>query len=196
MKLPLFRSGDLFITGIFMIGAFLANPSTLFRTGQFALFGIYTLLMGKKIKFFSLFLTIFCVIFFNLLIPYGKILGEVGGFPITQGALLGGFRRAVTLEGLILISKASVQADLRFPGSFGSLLGESLMVFQRILDRKERITRTRLIEGIDELMLALSAEQESPREPPGVPRRLLGILLLGCAGALIFILTGLGFFFR
>jgi heptaprenyl diphosphate synthase len=190
----MFRSRDLFGTGLFMTGAFLANPSTLFRSIQCLFFCAYALLMGKKINLFITLSVMTGIMIFNLLVPYGKVLAEVWGFPITQGALLGGLHRAVTMEGLIMLSKASIRRDLRFPGSFGALLGESLLIFQRILDRKGRITRKSLIESVDALMLELSAEQECPAEIAPAPRTARGILILGAASLPIFGLTGIGLF--
>ncbi|MDR0569168.1 MAG: hypothetical protein LBG87_08185 [Spirochaetaceae bacterium] len=185
-------SGNTFIAGILMTAAFLMNPSVPLRTAQFLLFTAYALLMGKKINVLTGVLMMSCVIFFNLLVPSGKILAEIGGFPVTQGSLLGGIRRAVTMEGLIMLSKASVSADLRLPGSFGSLLGESLRIFQRILDWKKRIVRSRFIEGIDEMLIALSGEQETQAECTPSRSKPLGALLLGGACLPVFALTGIG----
>ncbi|MDR2534847.1 MAG: hypothetical protein LBD29_02285 [Treponema sp.] len=194
-----FSSQDLFIAGMIMTVAFLSNPSTLFRTIQFLIFWAYALFLGKKNNPFITLLVMSGIIFFNLLVPYGKVLTEFAGFPITQGSLLGGLRRGVTLEGLIMLSKASIRPDLRLPGTFGSLLGESLRIFQRILDRKGLISRKRIIEGIDDLMLELSAEQESQKPLETTPdidlsKRPLGRLILGGIILLIVGITGIALF--
>ncbi|MDR2494336.1 MAG: hypothetical protein LBD24_03835 [Spirochaetaceae bacterium] len=184
-----FRSRDLFIAGLLMTVAFLVNPSVLFRTVQFLLFVLYALLMGKKINPLVTLLVMLSVVVCNLLAPYGKIIVEIGIFRITQGSLLGGIRKAITLEGLIMLSKATVRSDLRLPGAFGSLLGEALWVFQRIMDRKEGICGKDLIHEIDRLMLLLSEEQESlsdqyTNEPP---RTAAALIVL--AGAVVPILA-------
>jgi heptaprenyl diphosphate synthase len=190
----LFRSGDLFTAGLLMMAAFLGNPSTLLRTAQFLLFGFYAWLMGKKNKPLTTLLVMLGIVFFNLLVPYGKVLLTLGPFPITQGSLLGGLHKALTLEGLIMLSKASVRSDLRLPGAFGSLLGESLRIFEGISERKRLITRKRIIQGIDALMLELSAAQEAPvpadRAEP--QRTLKAVLLLGGAVLPILVLTVIG----
>ncbi|MDR1302936.1 MAG: hypothetical protein LBK43_10785 [Treponema sp.] len=196
-------SNDLFLAGLLMTAAFLVNPSTLVRCVQFLIFWWYAWLRGKKNRPLITLSVIGGIVFFNLLVPYGKVLGTVGIFPITQGALLGGLHKAITLEGLIMLSQASIRADLRLPGFFGSLLGESFRIFEKISQNKARITRKHIIEGIDHLLLELSAEQDVLAEPPGSPegyikttRTLAGMLCLGGAIALVWGLTFLGFWFR
>ncbi|MDR1956278.1 MAG: hypothetical protein LBQ30_05440 [Treponema sp.] len=191
-------SGALCVAGLIMMVAFLLNPSILLRTVQFLIFWVYARLRGKRNKPLITLSVMGGIVIFNLFVPYGRVLLELGPFPITQGALLSGLHKAVTLEGLIMLSKASIRSDLRLPGAFGALLGESFRILEGITRRKTRITWKRLIEGIDHLMLELSAEQESwadssPAIPPGhtvKPRSTLtGFLLLGAACLPILALT-------
>ena len=118
------RSGDLFLAGLFMTAAFLVNPSTLLRAVQFVLFWFYAYWRGKRNRLLITLSVMGGILLFNLLVPYGRVLAAFGPFRITQGALLGGLHKALTLEGLILLSKASIRTDLCLPGFFGSLLGE------------------------------------------------------------------------
>jgi heptaprenyl diphosphate synthase len=192
-------SGDLFLTGLFMMAAFLVNPSTLLRVVQFLFFWFYAYWRGKRNRPLITLSVMGGIVLFNLLVPYGRVLAAFGAFRITQGALLGGLHKALTLEGLILLSKASIRADLCVPGFFGSLLGESFRIFEGITQRKALITRKHFIEGIDQLMLELSAEQALRAEQRGSsrvytkPRRTLaGMLLLGGAAVPIWGLTLLG----
>ncbi|MDR0629712.1 MAG: hypothetical protein LBG24_08790 [Treponema sp.] len=191
------RSGDLFLAGLFMMAAFLVNPSTLLRVVQFLLFWFYAYWRGKRNSPVITLSVMGGIVLFNLLVPYGRVLAAFGVFRITQGALLGGLHKALTLEGLILLSRASIRADLCLPGFFGSLLGESFRIFERITQRKAVITRQHFIEGIDQLMLELSAEQALRTEQRGgssaKPRRTpAGMLLLGGAIVPIWGLTLLG----
>ncbi|MDR3115729.1 MAG: hypothetical protein LBU25_09450 [Treponema sp.] len=182
-----------------MTAAFLVNPSTLLRLVQFLLFWLYASWQGKKNNPLLTLSVMGGILCFNLLVPYGRVLAAFGAFRITQGALLGGLHKALTLEGLILLSKASIRADLCLPGFFGSLLGESFRIFEGISRRKALVTRKHFIEGIDRLMLELSAEQalraehrKSPRacaKPRSTPA---GMLRLGGALVLIWGLTLLG----
>jgi heptaprenyl diphosphate synthase len=206
LHLRLFRNGELFIAGFIMMGAFLFNPSTVLRVPQFLLFWFFAWLTGKKNKPLITLLVILGIVLFNLLVPYGRVLAEFGSLRITQGSLLGGLRRAVTLEGLIMLSRASVRPDLRLPGPLGSLIGESLRIFEGITERRGLITRKHFIEGIDALLLELSAGQGDREGPPageqaaGTPQSLAvppegplpGMLFLAAAAILTVFFTVLG----
>jgi heptaprenyl diphosphate synthase len=193
------RSDDRFLAGLLMTAAFLANPSTLLRLVQFLLFWFYAYWSGKKNSLLITLSVMGGIVLVHLLVPYGRVLAAFGAFRITQGALLGGLHKALTLEGLIMLSKASIRSDLRLPGFLGSLLGESFRIVERITQRKALITRKHFIEGIDQLMLELSAEQtllaerqESARACAKPRRTLAGIFLLGGAILPIWGLTLLG----
>ncbi|MFP3089530.1 Gx transporter family protein [Treponema sp. TIM-1] len=193
---------DLLFAGFIMMGAFLFNPSTLTRGVQFLLFGIYARLTGKKIApLFTLFIMA-AIVFCNLLVPYGRVLAEFGPLRLTQGSLLSGLHKAITLEGLFFLSKAAIGSDLRFPGRFGFFIGESFRLFDRLIEQKGRITRKHFIEGIDALLVELSAEEASAapgRTTPGSPaaagepkRTVPGMLLLAGGVLLTLGLTLLG----
>jgi heptaprenyl diphosphate synthase len=162
----LFLSRDLCITGLIMTAAFLLNASTAFRVVQFFLFWFLAWLSGKKNNPLFTLAVIGGILLFNLVPPYGKVLAEFGPFPITQGSLLAGLRKAVTLEGLFMLSRTVIRGDLRFPGVLGSLLGESLRLFSRISERKREIHRKNWIEEIDRLLLDLSIPGETRKEEP------------------------------
>jgi len=159
----LFSSRALFITGLVIMPALLFNPNTESRVIQFLFFCLLVWLSGKKVNPIFTILIIFFITAFNLIIPYGRVLFSIGAFKITSGALKAGVHRAVTLEALIMLSKVSVRQDLRIPGAFGELLGESLRIFSLLMGRKYRITRKNIFADIDGLMLELSAE-ETPVE--------------------------------
>jgi heptaprenyl diphosphate synthase len=195
----LFSSRDLCIAGFLMTAAFLVNPSLLARCLQFVLFLFFAFLGGKKNNFLLTLALILGIVFFNLLVPYGRVLAEIGPFRITQGSLLGGLHRAITLEGLIMLSRASIRPDLRFPGIFGALMGESIRIFGEISRYKGVLSRKGFMEGLDRLMEALSAEGKGldggRREegPPKPERRRTGIILLAGAVLLTAGLTTAGF---
>jgi len=155
----LFSARALFITGLIIMPALLFNPVTEYRIVQFLFFWFLAVIFGKKTNpVFTILVTIF-IIAFNLIIPYGKVLYSLGSFQITSGALEAGIHRAVTLQALIMLSKVTVRQELKIPGAFGGLLGESLRMFSAITDKKFRITGKNIISEIDCLMLELSREQ-------------------------------------
>jgi heptaprenyl diphosphate synthase len=133
-------------------------PNTFFRLLQFLLFWFFAWLVGKKNNPLITLIIILGIVLFNLLIPYGRVLYSIGVFKITAGALVAGIHRAVTLEGLIMLSRVTIREDLRLPGSFGALIGESFRIFTLITERKHVITRKNFVADIDHLLIGLSEE--------------------------------------
>jgi heptaprenyl diphosphate synthase len=154
----LFSARVLCIAGFLVMPALLFNPSTFFRLLQFLFFWFLSWLSGKKNNPLMTIIIILGIVFFNLLVPYGQVLFSAGVFKITAGALMAGIHRAVTLEGLIMLSRVSIRQDLRIPGSFGEFIGESFRLFAIIMDSRQRITRKNLIGDIDALMLELGED--------------------------------------
>jgi heptaprenyl diphosphate synthase len=160
--------------------ALLFNPDTVCRIAQFILFWFLAWLSGKKNNPGLTILVLLGITVFNLLVPYGRLLASWGIFRITEGALMAGLRRAVTLEGLIMLSRTAIRRDLRFPGSFGALIGESFRLLALIRDRKQSITRKNWMGDIDRLMIELSEESASVCGPAGGTSRTTrsGIIIL------------------
>jgi heptaprenyl diphosphate synthase len=155
--------------------ALLFNPDTGFRILQFFGFWFLSWLSGKKNNPFVTLAVILGVVAFNLLAPYGQVLVSAGMFKITRGALMAGIHRAVTLEGLVMLSRISIRQDLRIPGVFGELIGESFRLFAVITDSRRRITGKSLMKDIDDLMTELSGDgpaalgEEAPPRGPAEP---------------------------
>ena len=153
-----FGAGALFIAGLAIMPALVFNPQTETRIVQFMFFCLLVMLSGKKINPVFTFLAIFFITAFNLIIPYGKILFSVGAFKITSGALKAGIHRAITLEALLMLSKVTIRQDLKIPGTFGEILGDSFRVFSVMMSMKNRITVRNFFVDIDSLLLELSEE--------------------------------------
>jgi hypothetical protein len=173
-----FGAKALFITGLVIMPALLFNPSTEFRALQFLFFWFLTRISGKKINLFPVIFVIFGIIVFNLIVPYGRILFSIGPFEITQGALIAGVNRAVTFEALVMLSKVSVRSDIKLPGAFGELLGESLRIFSIIVGKKHRITAKNVIADIDSMMMELSCENVNMADFQEVRTKPLGYTIL------------------
>ena len=160
----LFSANALCVTGLLIIPAMLFNPDTVTRTGQFIFFWFLSWLSGKKNKPLITLLVIFFIVLFNLIMPYGQVLFSIGIFRITAGALFFGIHRAVTFEGLIMLSKVCIRQDLKMPGKFGKLMSESFRYLAVITESSGRITRKNFMSDIDNLMIELSNEQYSHQE--------------------------------
>ena len=153
-----FSARALFIAGFLIMPALLFNPVVNFRVLQFLFFWFLAWLSGKKNRPLFTFLVMLGIVIFNLILPYGQVLFSIGVFKITSGALMTGINRAVTLEGLIMLSSFTIRQDLKIPGIFGELIGESFRIFAVIMNQKKDITRKNLIADIDRLMLELSGD--------------------------------------
>ena len=190
----------LFIAGLIIMPALLFNPSTEYRVIQFLFFLFLARFSGKKINFiFTLLITLF-IIAFNLIIPYGRILFSMGAFKITSGALEAGIYRAVTLQSLIMLSKVTIRDDLKIPGFFGRLLGESLRIFSLIAGRKHLFIQKstmqtkdiNLIAKIDNMMLELSQEeipQSDIKETKTTPLGYLVLIIIIAVSWTLFLLA-------
>jgi hypothetical protein len=125
------------------------------------------------------------IVFFHLLAPYGKVLFTAGPLRITQGSLFAGLEKAVTLEGLLMLSRACIRSDLKLPGMIGSLLGESLRLLELMRERKGIIRKGRIIEGIDQLMLEMEAVGTPVNVPPQKPKRSVRNIVMLCAMVIV-----------
>jgi heptaprenyl diphosphate synthase len=167
----IFSARDLCFAGLLMMSALVFNPSPYLRCAQFLFFLALLWCAGKKNNFLATLAVMLGIVAFNLLAPYGRVLFEIGAFRVTQGALLGGLQRAVTLEALIMLSRFAIRRDLRFPGAFGELIGESLGILASIQERRSAVSGKNLIAGIDALMLELSKTEAPPAAAPAEPPR-------------------------
>jgi heptaprenyl diphosphate synthase len=152
----LFSAQALCIAGLIIMPALLFNPLTLTRVALFFFFWFLAWLSGRKNKPALTIMLLLGIIALNLIIPRGEILYSIGAFRITRHALETGIHRAATLGSLMMLSRVTVRRDLKIPGLFGELLGESFRLFSVIMNRKQRITVKNLIGDIDRMMIELS----------------------------------------
>jgi len=167
----LFGAQALCIAGLIAMPAMLFNTNLVFRIFQFLFFWFLAWLAGKKNNPLFTILVILGIVAFNLILPYGQVLFSIGVFKITSDALEAGIQRAVTLEGLIMLSRLTIRQDLKIPGLFGELVGESFRIFSVIMTQKQRISRKTLISDIDTLMLELSGGSGETSGADVIPSR-------------------------
>ena len=175
----LFNADELFITGLLITLIFLFNRSLESLVVYFALFIILAWISGKKINAVLTIVIISGIVFFNLLSPYGKVLAVIGPFRITQGSLFSGLEKALTLQGLVMLSRAFIKPDLRLPGSIGCLLGESLRILGLMHQRKSSINKGTIVKRIDTMLLELESMHNVNQDPCiRKTRSFKGIILL------------------
>ena len=177
----LFGASPLFIAGFLIAAAFLINPSIFFKVFQIMLLWLLMWASGRKNNILITIIIFLFVAVFNLFAPYGEILLSTRFFDITAGALMTGIHRAVTLTGLIFLSKTFIRRDIMLPGRLGALIGESFMILARITEEKKRITFKNFIADIDNLLLELSTEDASiATEKKSAPKKNkpIGVLII------------------
>jgi heptaprenyl diphosphate synthase len=157
--------------GLGAAGLFLLVPWLPVRTALFLLFWIAVIVLRKETRLVLTLFVIVAVTAFNLFPPYGKVLAVFGPITITLGSLLGGLRKAISFEGLIMLSRLIVHNGLQLPGSFGRLLGDSFAVLEKLNGRKSALEtaadkgdmgdtgKCGLMEKLDRFLCELSSGQ-------------------------------------
>jgi heptaprenyl diphosphate synthase len=183
----------LFCAGLLMAVIFVLSPLPA-RGVQFLFFCALVGLMGKKINPLITLVIMAGIVFFNLLAPYGKVLVVLGPMRITQGSLVAGLEKALTLEGLLMLSRACITGDLRLPGAVGSLLGESLRILELMRGKKGLIRRRRIVAGLDRMIEEIEAGGiPEPDAPSAAPQRSVKNILL--LSAMVLLTAGIFVFF-
>ena len=140
------------LCGVLVLPAFLLGGSLAAKTALTALYIVLFLLSGRRIRVLPNVFIGAGIVLANLITPFGKVLFRVGNFPVTGGALRLGALKAVTIIGLIYLSRLTIRAAVRFPGRLGEILSLTLFYFERITERKTRLDRRDLWAGLDALL--------------------------------------------
>jgi heptaprenyl diphosphate synthase len=152
----IFPAAGLFFAGLFFMVCFLFITPLLPRCALSGVFLCLAWISGKKIRPLLIVFVISGIVFFNLLVPYGKVISQWGPLRVTRGSLEAGLSRACTLEGLIMLSGAFIRPALTLPGYFGRVLSGCFIMLRRIQDSRPEIKHGNIIEGIDSLMIKMS----------------------------------------
>jgi hypothetical protein len=95
----------------------------------------------------------------------GKVLGTFLGLKITVDALVDGISKALTFEGLMYISKASILPGLKLPGRVGRIVAAAFTYYDRIIEYKGKIRPAALATDADALMIRVWESAEPASEP-------------------------------
>ncbi len=72
------------------------------------------------------------IVFFNLLTPFGRVLASPFGLKVTDGALRAGIEKALTVEGMIFVSRWMLRYGVKLPGKAGMLVTEAFEILSRL----------------------------------------------------------------
>jgi uncharacterized membrane protein len=115
--------------------------------------GVILILADKsKIKPLPAIIMTASIVAFNLFIPFGKVLAAPFGIPITEGALLSGIKKALTVEGMIFISRWMLRPGIQLPGRTGKIIADSFSILRDLAARRKTIDRKDVIGSIDRIM--------------------------------------------
>ena len=103
--------------------------------------------------------------------PSGKVLFSLGPLAVTEYALTDGILKALTFEGLMLVSKASILPSLRLPGRLGGIVASAFLYYDRIIEYRGRVRAASLASDADAMMRAVweseSLEAGGAQATPG-----------------------------
>ena len=123
---------------------------------------IFVLLEIKKrgkVRILPSLFILLSVVLSNLLVPFGKILFNLGKWSITQGALFAGLERGFILIGFLFFSQLIIDKNIVLPGALDSFFKRVLGVFDILSGEKIAFGKSEKISGltarIDEKLLSL-----------------------------------------
>lgn len=148
------------IAGLIMLPAFVFQDRLLPLAVQVLFLIVLQIIIGRKVRILPIIIMLITVPGLNLFQSHGRVLAEIFGFPVTQGALVIGLRRALILIGLIYLSRFMVSRKPRFPGRIGSLLSLQFAFYEGFLSRKPDMRPRHVIEHLDKLLIDLESRSE------------------------------------
>lgn len=140
------------LTALTLIIALLFSPSLFLTAGITALSFLLLLISKTRVHPLPAIITAVSILVFNLLVPFGKVLAQPFSFPITQGALLLGIKKALILEGMLFLSRWALAGTKSFPGVRSGILSEMFAFLAVLTSHKNKITRKNLVASIDKIM--------------------------------------------
>jgi len=143
------------LAGAVIAIAFLFENNLALKLGMFFLLAVAAHFAGKRLSFVTTIVISAGIILTNLLVPSGKVLARLGPFAITQFALTEGIMKALTFEGLMLLSKASIMPGLKLPGKLGGIVALAFVYYDHIIEYKGRIRAASLSADADAMMSAV-----------------------------------------
>jgi heptaprenyl diphosphate synthase len=146
------------------VPAFLLQNHLLFLGIQTVLVFVFALFQGKKIRILPPVILLVTITGLHLFSPIGKVLVSLGRISITSGALFFGLIKALTVIGLVYLSRGTVRSDVRIPGRFGAVIGRTFYYFNTITETWRRIPKQNIVERLDRLFSVLQPRGEGPTE--------------------------------
>lgn len=152
------------LAGAIVALVFLFEQRLSVKIGFFLFFIAAAWLAGKRFSLVTTFIVSLGIVITNLLVPSGKVLARLGPLTITQFALTEGIMKALTFEGLMLLSKATIMQGLRLPGKLGGIVGSAFLYYDRIIEYKGKVRASTLSADADAMMITVWEEESLAEE--------------------------------
>lgn len=107
---------------------------------------------GKRISPSYFAFLVGTIVLFHLFLPVGKVWFRLGPWAVTEGAFFLGLGKGFTFSGLVFFSLASISRDLRLPGRFGALWGQTFSWYEQLMDQRRALKPRALLMSIDRLL--------------------------------------------
>ena len=114
-----------------------------------------------RVKLIAPILTLFFILFFSILTPYGLVLLDLGFIKVTQGALESGLRKSGILLGMTFCSQLILTFRFNFTGKIGARIKEFFNcygIFTQSADKKEKIKYKGLVQFLDEHLQGITSQ--------------------------------------
>ena len=150
-----------------LAASLVAQEDLLLRAAQGLIFALIAWLVQPRLRLRRTASFLAATVLFNLLTPAGRVLFRVAGGAVTEGALLVGAGKAVSLGGLLFLSRLMVDPRLRLPGTAGALLGATLTYLARLMDGRAGFRLRSPVQSLDRALEAAAASRPDPDPDPG-----------------------------
>lgn len=154
-----------FFWGLGLLGCLLFSGDWVPRGILVALgFGL-AVVSGKRVSLGYFGFLMATVVIFNLFLPVGRVWVTVGPVPVTEGAFFLGLGKGFTFAGLVFFSLASISRNLRLPGRFGALWGQTFAWYEQLMDQRRALKPRALLMSIDRLLERLYPTRPGSPKP-------------------------------
>lgn len=174
-----FNPLHLIILYTFIVIPFFLINSLIYKFILVFIFYTLCILNNKKISLVYNMLVLLSVVFFNILIPSGKILYSINGFSITKDSLVSGLQKSLNLIGFVFLSLFCVQKNINLPSKLGKMLSSMFYYNQKINKIKYgKIKYKTFIHDIDNFLFSLSQDYEDRVEKNNNNTTLTGYIFI------------------
>ena len=144
-----------FSIGLLMLLSLMFAKSLTIQVG-IALFAVFLVFFDHgRISILPVATMTLSIVLFNLFVPFGKVLCTPLGFPVTEGALILGIKKALTMEGMVFISRWMLLPGFRLLAKQGRLLSQAFVILGHLSGGRKKIDPKNLIASLDSIMFEL-----------------------------------------